>query len=363
MEKMKILYVGYSSNLGGIERFLMNVCKNLDREKFEIYMLVFKDKKACNQNELEKAGVKFLKITNRKENYRQYIKDLQKIYCENNFDIIHFNIMNFSLFERILLAKKYSKARLIVHSHSGSINKVYRKTRILDKLGRFLTRNIEYDRIACGQNAGEWLFGKKKFVILNNGIDLETYGFNEMHRRKIRNEFGIKDNEVVIGLVAKLEEQKNPRFLVDLFYEYKKLNKNSKLLFIGEGSLEQELRERTRNLGIQDKVFFLGRRNDAEKIYSAMDIFIMPSWFEGFSIALVEAQANGLKCYASTNVAEESNITGNVEFLSLVESASGWAKRIYGAGDKRDENAIGKVPDKFRIEETVKSLSKIYEGK
>lgn len=295
MNKKKILYVGYSSNMGGIERFLINVCKNLNKEKFEISILVFRGKEACNQRELEKEGIRFLEVTNRKENYKKYIKDLKQIYCENDFDIIHFNIMNFSLFERIILAKKYSKARLIVHSHSGNLNKVYRKTRMLDKIGRFLTRNIEYEKIACGKEAGEWLFGKEQFIVLNNGIEIENYEFNPKNRDEIRNEVGIKKDEFVIGLIARLEEQKNHRFLMDLFYAYQKLNRNSKLMLVGEGSLESELRQKVKELEIEDKVLFLGRRDDTEKIYSAMDIFVMPSWFEGFSISLVEAQANRIE--------------------------------------------------------------------
>lgn len=362
MKKKKILYIGYSSNMGGIERFLINVCMNLNKEKFEISILSSNGEKLYWQDELEKLGIRFLAITARKKNYRQHLKDLKKIYSENNFDIIHFNIMNFSCFERIILAKKYSNARLILHSHSASIQKVYRKTRFLDKIGRVLTKNIEYEKIACGQEAGKWLFGEEEFFVLNNGIEVEKFQFNAQNRNEIRNELAIEDNETVIGLVAKLEEQKNPRFLMDVFYAYQKLNAESKLLLVGEGSLKKELEEKAKEFGIAKKVLFLGRRDDTEKIYSAMDIFVMPSWFEGFSIALVEAQVNGLKCLTSTNVAQESNITGNVEFLPLEETAKDWAQKINEANNERDENVISKIPDKFKIEETVRILSKIYEG-
>lgn len=359
----KILYTGYSSNPGGIEQFLINICKNLDKEKFQISFLIAKGKPAYFQNQLEAMGIKFFEVTNRKQNYRQYIRDLKKIYQENNFDIIHFNIMSFSLFERILIAAKYTKARLIIHSHSSSIHKVYKRTKFLDKLGKFLCRNIKYEKIACGEEAGKWLFGKKEFLVLNNGIDIESFRFNQQNREKIRNEFGIQNKEIVLGLVAKLEEQKNPQFLVKTFEEYQKLQNNSKLILVGEGSLKAELEEMVKKFDIQNKVLFLGKREDTGKIYSAMDIFVMPSWFEGFSIALVEAQTNGLKCYTTTNVARESNITGNVKFLSLDESAKMWAKKIYEANNSRDEKASDKIPKQFRIEETVKVLSKIYEGK
>lgn len=363
MNKKKILYVGYSPNMGGIERFLINVCKYIDRDKFEINFLVFEGAKVCFQDELESLGCNFLAITNRKKNYFGYLKDLKKVFSENNFDIIHFNIMNFSLFERIILAQKYSKARIIIHSHSGNINKVYRKTRILDKIGRIFTKNIEYEKIACGQKAGEWLFGDKKFVVLNNGMEIDKFRFSQENRKQIRNELNINENTKVLGHVGAMVPVKNHEFLINVFYEYQKLKQDSKLILVGEGFLQKSLQEQVESLKIEDKVLFLGRRDDVEKIYSAIDIFVMPSWFEGLSISIIEAQANGLKCYTSTNVAEESNVTGNVEFLSLDENAKYWAKKIFENDNSRDEKAIEKIPDQFKIEETVKILSRIYEEK
>lgn len=361
-KKIKILYTGYSSNMGGIERFLMNVCKNLNQEKFEICFLVSKEKKVCCQELLKDLGVIFFEVTDRNSNYQQYIKDLKKVYNENDFDIIHFNIMNFSLFERIALANKYSKARLLVHSHSSSINKVYKKTKWLDRIGRMVLRNINYERIACGKEAGEWLFGKKDFLILNNGMEVENFAFCLENRRKVREELGIGEEEKVIGHVGALLPVKNHEFLIKVFDEYQKINPKSKLLLVGEGCLREELEQQVKSLGIQEKVLFLGRRDDTEKFYSAMDVFVMPSWFEGFSVALMEAQVNGLKCYTSTNVAEESNVTGNLMFLALEAGSKGWAKEIYETNNVRDENAISKIPNRFKIEETVKVLSKIYEG-
>lgn len=360
---MKILFIGISPNFGGIQRFLINVCNYIDKEKFEIGFLIFKGNKVCFQDELESIGCKFYEVTNRKENYLQYINDLKRIYSENNFDIIHFNIMNFSLFERIVLAKNYSKARIIIHSHSSGINKVYKKTQMLDKIGRILCKNIKYEKIACGQEAGKWLFGEKEFVVLNNGMEVDKFKFDNKNRMQIRNELKIDDKTKVIGHIGAMYPVKNHKFLIDIFNEYQKLENDSKLILVGEGHLKSELEQQVKKLNLQDKVLLLGRRDDAEKIYSVMDIFVMPSLFEGLSIAIIEAQANGLKCYTSTNVARESNVTGNVEFLSLNESAKNWAKKIYENDNFRDKKAIDRIPKEFRIEETVKKLSEIYEEK
>lgn len=363
MGRIKILYIGMSPNFGGIERVLINICKYIDKSKFEISFLIFKGKKVCFQDELEEMGIKFFEVTHRRENYFKFLRDLKKVYQENDFDVIHFNLMSFDCFERIVLANKYSKAKLIVHSHSTPISKIYKKTQILDKLGRFFTKKIGYVKIACGEEAGKWLFGEKEFLVLDNGMEVEKFRFNQKNRANVRKELEINDSTKVFGHVGRFENQKNHKFLVEVFYEYQKLDANCKLMLVGEGILKKEIETQVQELGIQDKVIFLGRRDDMEKIYSAMDIFVMPSLFEGFGIVIVEAQLNGLKCYASTEVPGVTNFSKNVEFISLQKDAKYWAKKIYEENVQRNENAINKVPNKFRIEETVKILSEIYEEK
>ncbi len=359
MDKIKILYIGMSPNFGGIERFLINVCKNIDSNRFEISFLIVKGNRVCFQDELEKMGIKFFEVTPRKQNYVKFLKDLKEVFMKHSFDYIHFNLVNLKCPERILMAKKYSKAKIIIHSH----NALLKNFEVTHYIGKSLTRHVACIRLACGEEAGKFLFGNKKFTIMNNGMDLQKFKFNQENRNKIRNEIGVQENETVIGLIAKFEEQKNHHFLIEVFKEYQKLNQNSKLVLVGEGSLKESMEKKVEDLKLNHKVLFLGRRDDTEKIYSAMDIFVMPSWFEGFSIALVEAQVNGLKIYTSMNVAEESNLTGNVEFLSLDDESKNWAKTIYEGNYVRDEKAIEKIPNQFSIEETVRVLSKIYEGK
>ena len=358
MDKIKILYIGMSPNFGGIERFLINVCKQIDTNRFEISFLIFKGKKVCAQDELEQMGIKFFEVTPRKQNYFRFLKDLKKVFVEHDFDYIHFNLVNLKCPERILMARKYSKANLIVHSHNARL----KNFELTHWMGKILTKNVECIRLACGEEAGKFLFGQKEFRVIYNGMDLQKYVFCDANRQEIRNEIKARKDDVVWGLVAKFEEQKNHTFLLDVFEEYQKLNLNSKLVLVGEGSLRVELEEKVRKLGLDDKVLFLGRRADTEKIYSAMDIFVMPSWFEGFSIAMVEAEVNGLKVYTSTKVAKESDITGNVVFLSLEESPKIWAKKIFEENLCRDEQAIDKIPDRFQIGETVRILSRMYEG-
>lgn len=359
MDKIKILYVGYSTNFGGIERFLINVCRNIDRKKFDISIMTFKGNEVCNQKELEELGIKFISITHRRKNYIRFLKELKEVYLSNDFDYIHFNLVNYKCPERILYAKKYSKAKIIIHSHNASL----KNFELTHEIGKILLKNINCVRFACGKEAGNFLFDDKEFIVINNGLEIDSLKFSVENRNKIRKELNIQDNEVVIGLVAKFEEQKNHNFLIDVFYEYQHLNSKGKLVLVGEGSLLDEMKSKVKILNLQDKVLFLGKRDDTDKIYSAIDVFVMPSWFEGLSISIVEAQVNGLKCYTSTNVDRESDVSGNVEFLSLDKGAKYWAEKILENDNSRDEQALEKIPDKFKIEETIKVLTNIYEEK
>ena len=165
---------------------------------------------------------------------------------------------------------------------------------------------------------------------------------------------------VVLGIVARMNEPKNHNFLIDIFQEYIKLNKNSKLLLIGDGYLREKIEEKIEKLALSDKVLLLGDRTDVNKLYSAIDIYVMPSLYEGLSISLCEAQVNGLRCYTSTRVDTNSNITNNVEFLSLKKSAKEWAEHIFKNDNTRDKDVINKIPDEFNDKKSYNKLFEYY---
>jgi glycosyltransferase involved in cell wall biosynthesis len=358
MKKIKILLIGMSSNLGGIETYLYNLVKNADLNLFQFDFLYSEFDTMAMENDLKKIGCNIYKITPRFINYQKHIKELKKIY-KNNYDYIHYSVMSFSWFEPIVIANKYSNAKIIIHSHNGGFGKnASFKTRLLHKIGKLKIKKVPYLRVACGQKAGKFMFNGNSFTIFNNGIDIDKFKFNKDNRIEIRKELNISDNTTIVGIVAKLEKQKNPLFLVDIFNEYQKLNGNSKLLLIGEGSLEDKMLDKIKKYNIEEKVLFLGKKINVNKYLSSFDIFIMPSLFEGLSISLIEAQVNGLKCYTSSRVDKNSNITGNVEFLSLNKCAGYWANYIFNSNNDRDMNVLDKIPDKFN---SKKSYEKVYQ--
>ena len=365
MKKIKVLFIGYGTNLGGIETFLFNLVKNADLKKFEFSFLVFKtNKKVVFYDELIKMGCKIYEMTPRSKNYFKFLKELKDVYTSNDFDYIHFNLMDLSCFERIIYANKYSSAKLIIHSHCGNIEYLKTKSiasRILHKIGMRYIKKINYIRLSCGEKAGKYMFGKDKFIVFNNGIDYDRFRFSLNNRKAIRKELNIKGNEICLGLVATFSPVKNHTFLIDVIYELNKLNENIKLILIGVGLLEDDIKKKVEELGLTEKVIFLGKKVDANKYYSAMDIYIMPSLSEGLSISLCEAQVNGLKCYTSDNVDKQSNISGNVEFLSLSQSPKEWAEHILKSNNSRDENALEKIPEEFDAKKSYNRIYKFYE--
>lgn len=361
MEKIKILYEGLSGNLGGIETFVYNLCNNIDNNKFEVSIMLDKNVQFPLKQELENKGCKFFFITNRKENYSKYLEELKKLYINNNFDIIHINIMSYSVYERITYACKYSHAKVIVHSHNAGYKKGYYRTRILHKIGKWKIRNCSFIKIACGEEAGKYMFGKDKFTIFNNGIDYDKFRFSIKNRKSIRTQLNLKNDEICLGLVASFSPVKNHKFLIDIIYELNKLNKKIKLILIGVGQLQESIQKKVEELSLTEKVIFLGKKIDANKYYSAMDVYIMPSISEGLSIALCEAQINGLKCYTSDGVDKQSNISGNVEFLSLSKQPKEWAEHILNSNNSRDENVLEKIPEEFDAKNSYLKIYKFYE--
>lgn len=365
MDKIKILYTGLSHNIGGIETYIYNLYKNIDKEKFEISMLAFKNEKIAFEDEYKKNHVKIYRIEKRTKNYFKYLKDLKQLFKNNSFDYIHNNIMSYSAFEIIKYACKYSEAKVIVHSHAAGFqaNSSQHKTIFLDKIGRKALKKYQNKilKFSCGDKAGKFAFGKEKFYILNNGIEFDKFVYNEKIRHEMRNSFKIKDSCVLFLLVGRFCEEKNHEFLIDVFFEYHKLNPNSKLFLVGEGPLKINIQDKINDLNIQNDVCFLGKREDIGNILSMCDVFVMPSIREGFGIALIEAQVNGMKCFASTSLEKSTDITGNVVYIPLDMTAREWADTIINNSIDRDKNVINKLPNSYNSKESCNKVYQLYE--
>ncbi len=292
----------------------------------------------------------------------KYQKALIKLFKEKKYDIVHSHINALSVFP-LKAAKKAGIKVRIAHSHSTS-NKVEWKKNLIKSMLIPFSKVYANKYMCCSELAGRYLFGDKayddgKVYILNNAIDMENFKFNEYTRKNVREELKVSDDTLVIGHVGRFVEQKNHIFLIDIFKNLHDKNSNSVLVLIGQGPLQDKMKEKVRSLGLVDSVRFLGQRDDIYRLYNGFDAFCFPSLYEGLGIVLIEAQANGLPCIASSEVPEVVKKTDNFKFVGLNDEVEKWSESILNS---KRLNAVGNF-DGYDIEEEVKKLECIYKSK
>lgn len=366
----KILIFGMTENPGGVESVIMNYYRKMDKSKFQIDFL-------CNtttiayENEIIEAGGKIHKITARSENYKKYKKELQEFYKNygKEYNTIWVNICSLANIDYMKMAKKYNIKYRIIHSHNSE-NMDSKLRGILHRINKLFIKKYATDFWTCSEEAGRWFYNKKiinsdKYRIVNNAIDIEKYKFNDEIRNDYREKLDLSSN-FVIGNVGRLHFQKNQEFLIDIFNEIQKNMKNAKLLLIGQGEDEGKLKKKAKELGLEDKIMFMGMRYDIPNLLQAMDVFVFPSVFEGLGIVGIEAQANGLPTYVSEDVIPSIiKMSDDCKFISLNKTAKEWAEVILNSKKedrKSNEVAIRTLQEKgYDINLEVKKLEKYFE--
>ena len=267
----------------GVESVVMNYYRNIDKSKVQFHFICDEDSTDIPYEEIEKLGGKVIIVPPYQKLFK-YQKELYKIFKENSYKIVHSHINALSVFP-LRVAKKAGVPIRIAHSHSTSNKKEWKKN-IVKNILRPFSKVYANHFFACTKHAGEWLFGKKiierkELNVINNAIDLKKFEFNEKTREDLRKELGIKEDTMVIGHIGRFMKQKNHDFLIDVFNELIKKNENSILMLIGQGPLLNDMKQKVRDLKIEDKVKFIGQVTDVEKYYNIMDIFLFPSIYEG----------------------------------------------------------------------------------
>ena len=315
---------------GGVEAVVMNYYRHIDRSKIQFDFICDEDSTDIPKEEIEKLGGRVI-LCPPYQKLPKYLKELKRIFKENNYKIVHSNINTLSVFP-LYAAKKAGVPIRIAHSHSTT-NKKEKKKNLMKQALRPFSKRYATDYFACTAHAGRWLFGDKayeqgKVTIINNGIELDKYLFNEKTRNRIRKELNYKETDIVIGHIGRFMKQKNHEFIIDIFNELHKENKNYKLILVGQGPLMGEIKDKTKNLGLTDYVNFLGQRNDANDLYQAMDVFLFPSLYEGLGMVMIEAQCSGLPCLASTEVPIIAKVSEKAFFMDLNDNIKDWIKLI-----------------------------------
>lgn len=316
---------------GGVESVVMNYYRNIDRNKIQFDFICDNDSTNIPYAEIESLGGKVILIPPYQKVIK-YHKELKRVLKEGNYKIVHSHINTLSVFS-LFAAKCAGVPVRIAHSHSTT-NKKEKSKNLMKQLLRPFSKVFATDYMCCSELAGRWLFGDKEYdkgnvYLLNNAIDLNKFKYDEVIRREKRKELNIDDDTLVIGHVGRFVEQKNHRFLIDIFNEVHKQNEKSILLLVGQGPLMEEIKEKVKSLGIEDCVKFLGQRNDISELYQVMDLFLFPSLYEGLGMVAVEAQVSGLPCVVSTEIPEIAKVTEKITFIDLENKIEIWTEIIF----------------------------------
>lgn len=342
----------------------MNYYRNIDKDKIQFHFLCDEDSTNIPYEEIEKMGGKVIIIPPYQRLF-EYQKELYRIFKENNYKIVHSHISTLSVFP-LRIAKKAGVSIRIAHSHSTSNKKEWKRNLIKNILRPF-SKVYANQFFACSELSGRWLFGEKAFKnnkikIINNAIDLEKFKFNKEIRNKIREKLNILEDTVLIGHIGRFVTQKNHEFLIEVFNDIYKGRKNSKLILIGQGNLKKKIVKKVEELGLKDNVIFTGQINNVSDYYNAMDIFILPSLYEGLPVVGIEAQANGLLCEFSTDMTKETKVLNTTRFISLKETPENWAKIILEdyKNFKRKDSFDEMTENNFNIIKEAKKLEEYY---
>ncbi|MCD8147177.1 MAG: glycosyltransferase family 1 protein [Clostridiales bacterium] len=328
---IRVLQCVNNMHRAGLETMLMNYYRSVDRTSLQFDFLTHRPEKSDYDDEILALGGRvFYAPRLLPQNYPAYFRYMERFWRDHpEYQIVHAHIDAMSYLP-LLTAKKADVPARIAHSHNTSIDRDYKYPLKLLFKGKLPT--VANYRCACGQAAGEFLFGGADFTVIPNAIEGDRFLFSANTRAKTRAELGISPEEFVVGHVGRLSYQKNHRFLLRIFAAVLQQRPTALLLLVGTGEKEPNLRKQAAELGISDRVRFLGSRDDTDRLYQAMDVLALPSLFEGVPVVGIEAQFADLPCVFSDKVPKEAKISGKTVFLSLEQPPEAWAETILACG-------------------------------
>jgi len=335
-EPIRVLNITRVFQAAGIESFIMNVYRNIDRDKVQFDFMITKNEVECYDQEIADLGGKKYSIEVKGNNsFFCILKEsigLYKFLKRHTYKVIHVHYTTPLRATYLLAAKLAGVPVRIYHSHSAEVSG---KSHIKLLVYNFFRKKIEKwgtHWFACSQAAALWMYTKsvidnRKACIIYNGIDVKRFEFNKDKRSLIRSELGIDDKFVLIH-TGRFLEQKNHPFLIDILFEIRKRYRDVKLLLLGNGKLMNDVKKKVKDYGLEGDVVFLGIKSNVEDYLSAADCYVMPSLYEGLPVAAVEAQCSGLPCVLSDSITKEVALNDDLIFLSLRDSIDIWVNTI-----------------------------------
>lgn len=361
----KILVYGLTDTKGGVESFLINYYKNFDRERVQLDF-ISNTETTVYEEEIRDIGGKIYRVCSKLKNPIKFKRDMDNIFKMNIgvYDAIWVNLCSLANIDYLIYAKRYGIKIRIVHSHNSSNMSGVIKN-LFHKINRMRIGNIATHYWACSNEAAKWFYkndilGNSKFLVVNNAIEVNKFSYDNKIRDEYRTVFGL-DGKFVLGAVGRFHFQKNHEFLIDVFNEVHKEYENAVLLLIGIGPLMEDIVSKVNRLNLQNSVMFLEERDDVNNLMQAMDVFLMPSKFEGLPVSAVEAQAAGLKCILSDKITKEIKISSLVEFIPIdQESINEWKKAILNYSNGYNRTKVDNIVRNsgFDIKQQAKYLEK-----
>lgn len=316
---------------GGVAKLLYDYYRFMDHEAVHCDFMIYNFyDEGIYEKPLKEMGCTIYKLPAYSQNAEECTKMQEKIIAEGHYDVLHthFGIGGFRI---LRIAKKYGIPKRIVHSHIA-YEPYGVKTRLANIVKRKLNKYYATDLFACGKDAASFMWGKStlykgKVRIMKNAIDTHLFKFDNSIRAQKRKELGIED-KLVVGIVGRLSEQKNYPFLFRVYEEVLKLRQDVVLVVIGRGLEEDKIKALAKSMGIYERIMFLGIRDDVPQLLNALDVFVLPSLYEGLPVVLVEAQANGLPEIVADTITDEINITDLIHYLPIKQTEKKWAEMI-----------------------------------
>lgn len=359
MKKIKVCHVVSGLKAGGVESMIYNYCSKMT-DDYEFHILYQHEPSVKNVEEFSKIGFKLFRISSKiKHPIKNYIETYNYLK-KNHIDIVHchMTLMNFI---PLIAAKRIGIKIRICHSHNSDVRKKNLLKKIIEKLLKKINIKYATHLVACGTDAGKYMYGNHKFIFLPNAMDLNKFEFNDEVRTKIRNKLKIEDDEFLIGHIGRFTDQKNHKFIINI---NKKLKNKIKIVLIGDGENKQEI-EKLVSKYKMNNVIFTGIISNPYDYYNAFDLLILPSLWEGLPVVSIEAQANGLNCIISSNVDQNAIIDFNKTILLPLEENK-WIEKINKYTSKLDYDRkinLERFNKKLlNIDVEYLRLKKIYDG-
>lgn len=333
--RLRVLQVGMTRNLGGIETYLIEQFRHLDKSKIDYdFVNITGEYSICYEDEILASSSKIFKVVSRHKNPLLHYWQWFNILLQNKgvYDVIVLNTNSLEYMFPLVLGKIFGIPVRVIHSHnSGFENKQGLARRLLVGMNKKLLAWSVNLRFACSQFAGQWMFKDNPYHVIYNAIDIHKYDADLIVREETRNALGLH-TELTLLHVGRFSYQKNHSFLLDIFKKVYAIQPNSVLLLVGDTTEESEflmeVKRKIKEYGLANAVRLLGRRDDVNKIMQAADVLVMPSFFEGLTVVGIEAQASDLPLLLSDTVTKELGLLPSTQFISLEAGPTAWAKAI-----------------------------------